>query len=265
LAAYWSYQYAGYPVLFDVHPDNLADHLLFVEGVGVLWTVPVEVTFYAMFPLLWLVYAASRAVGITLIIAVAGGCFLLPPVYHLMNFLPFFGVGLGVALIRHVAPSNAAFLAALALFFCGVPEITNMLGLPAFGGIWRSPINLIASGALVYTCLSAPSAALIFGNRAMAALGAISYSIYLLHWPVMAALTRNTDIEQTPLLYLATVVSLTLTASTVTYWVIERPLRKTVNAIRFPRRSEAHTSGAMMIAESAPIAASSSSASGSSA
>lgn len=39
--------------LYGVTQANLFEHLLFLRGSGVLWTIPVEVQFYALFPVLW--------------------------------------------------------------------------------------------------------------------------------------------------------------------------------------------------------------------
>jgi peptidoglycan/LPS O-acetylase OafA/YrhL len=138
--------------------------------------------------------------------------------------------GIAVSLIGAQLRSSAAFLAALAAFFLAMPGISGELGIPFSEQFWRSPINVAVMAALVYTSISAPVAGLVFGNRIARFLGEISYSLYLLHWPVMATITMNTDIELNVPLYFATVITLSIAAATITCVTIERPARRAINA-----------------------------------
>ena len=63
LASYLWLRWYGIPwPLYGVTGDALLAHLLFVDGTGILWTVPTEIQFYVLFPLFWL-FAARFGVS----------------------------------------------------------------------------------------------------------------------------------------------------------------------------------------------------------
>jgi peptidoglycan/LPS O-acetylase OafA/YrhL len=68
-------------------------------------------------------------------------------------------------------------------------------------------------------------------------LGKVSYPLYLLHWPIMAALIVYTDLKQSLPLYAATVVALSVLTAALVHWAFEEPVRRAI--VRRGRQSDA--------------------------
>ncbi|TSE00190.1 acyltransferase [Skermania sp. ID1734] len=121
----------------------------------------------------------------------------------LWQVLPVFGlVGLAVAI--HVAAGTAQQFQHGLLILVAVAAIA-----------------VIASVTVDQTSLVAKFLAL----RPLVALGAISYGVYLWHWPVFLALDgERTGLTGLPLFGVR--VAATLAIATVSYWVVEKPIRR---------------------------------------
>ncbi|TGS18149.1 MULTISPECIES: acyltransferase [unclassified Mesorhizobium] len=225
LASYLSLSYAGHPIFYAVNSSNLVEHLLFVKGVSVLWTVPVEVHFYLIFIFIWLVFSVNRAIGIISLAAMIPVLLFIPdPLAIRPSQLSFFLIGIMASLVPPFR-SNTAFALAVCAIFVAMPAVSKTLGITVFE-FWRSPLNVAATGTLLYTSINAPLAKLTFGSLPARYIGQISFSVYLLHWPIMAAITTHTDVDDNGPLYVFTVVVLTLLISSLTYFSIEAPARR---------------------------------------
>lgn len=65
----------------------------------------------------------------------------------------------------------------------------------------------------------------LLGRKGMAWIGALSYSLYLWHWPVLAFLRYYTGAEVLDLTFSLLFLILTFTLSLLSYHLVERPLR----------------------------------------
>src|SRR5690606_5198533 len=66
---------------------------------------------------------------------------------------------------------------------------------------------------------------MILGLRPLAALGRVSYGVYLFHWPLFLWLDeRRTGLDGTPLLALR--LGVTLALAVVSYRLLEQPIRR---------------------------------------
>lgn len=212
--------------LYGVTRSNLVEHLLFVRGSGVLWTIPVEIQFYALFPVLW--WAHQRDPVMTcvwaaiLVIALSWGS---PALDGLGRTLGFFLAGVAVSRLPGSRGMNLAFVVALVAFVASLPQVRLAAGM-IDASVWRGPLYPLVVMTLLYTTIHSPLAARIFGNRLACGLGAISYSVYLVHDAVIAVVKAQ-GLGAGSSLLLA--VAGTLALSILTYRIIEVPLRSAIN------------------------------------
>lgn len=83
----------------------------------------------------------------------------------------------------------------------------------------------ITSAVFIFGCARAETGPLawIFGNRVSRHMGALSYSFYLWHWPVIVFLSPERT-GWTPFLLDLVRVAVSLLLAEVTYWFLERPI-----------------------------------------
>lgn len=226
-------------------------HYGVILGSSVLWTIPVEMHFYVLFVgLWWLHHRAPRAMVALCIILIAvywalpiepaGDVRIFP--YYAVFFFSGLLVSRAVSL-NQVQPApwlwELAPLAALP--FLMYPNIYRALfgadGWMARGEyqqMWHDPRYAIAATALLLSALLSPPIIWLLSTKPMRFLGAISYSMYLLHHPIIDLLMAHTAWRSSPFTFLATTFVLTIGASTVTFLLIERPARRSLNALAKP-------------------------------
>lgn len=224
---------------FHLHPvtlDNVVEHLLFWRGSGVLWTIPVEVQFYAVFPLIWFLWRKSSAVAwASVVCAVCAIAWLgFPRTPALAQGFSFFAIGLCVSRLNVLIVADRSiffeliFVFFLLLYVILLPQIKAGIGLPSVG-ILGLPLYMFSLGVLLFATIRSRIAKLVFGNIASRALGKISYSMYLVHSPVLVWILADQVIPKNIgallIFFLISVVGL----STVTYWCIELPLRNWIS------------------------------------
>jgi peptidoglycan/LPS O-acetylase OafA/YrhL len=92
------------------------------------------------------------------------------------------------------------------------------------GGFW---VTEVACAVLIATCVRLPQSlvARALSLRPFRALGIVSYGVYLWHWPVYVVLTpERTGLA--PLLLLGVRLSITLAIAALSYFFLERPIRR---------------------------------------
>jgi len=237
-------------VFYDL-PDRaqVASHVLLLSGKSILWTIPTELQFYAVFVLWWFV-AKKTPVGLPLILAVAATAFLgitrikgslgpIPYELRLPQVISYFAVGalLGVAYrkwpILRQRQHRAAALVLLAVIVM-YPKIFETI----FGerhGLWTDARVFVLMSLVFATIVFAvPAGTKILANAAGDFLGTISYSLYLLHVPVMWAV-RKMPFADT--VRFAIFLALSMGVASLSFWLLERPIGRVMRERLLPQES----------------------------
>ncbi|WP_165405597.1 acyltransferase family protein [Bradyrhizobium genosp. SA-3] len=194
----------------------------FGYSVGVLWSLAVEFWFYITFPaLLYVARKTGYPLAFFLILAVVSIATRLNQTESLtLAYYHQFLIGVIIALLADdqkvpkFLASNIAFNSAVAgLAICVAIPITAR----NLGGYFQGTYAALATGALICCWLQRPPRASL---PIVQGIGAISYSAYLLH-PIIIDYVWKTK-QHLPS-HIPTFVAITLGASLVTYFVIERP------------------------------------------
>lgn len=241
--SYWWWNAHGSPwPFYRVNASNLLEHLLFWRGVDVLWTIPVEVQFYLVFPLLWaLGYRSKRALlAALLILTVAVALMRFPTVPGLLEYLPFFLAGVAVSQIDErpgFRGSDVAFALGVMLYVLSFPQILKAIGLPAgnpipaltFKAPWFSPFYLVLVPGLLWISLCSRLASRTLGSQWAVFIGMISYSIYLLHYVVLRVVTSFPPLKHHPALTFPFFLAAVLLLAWLSYRYLEAPLRSAIS------------------------------------
>lgn len=236
----------------------LLRHLTLQEGTSVLWSIPVEFHYYFWLPLVaWALAAAQRAGGLLLASALAtsagvAAMILWPPAASLVNdvrlgpyLMLFFAGGLAALFSVHQATptprAERAFgwlgLLALLAFVATVPAVAAAIS----GGAFQADLNhrwfaffAVAWSALLLAVVHGPARLRRpFEWRPLRWLGWVSFSAYLWHMPVLAAVTGPMGLAGAPAL--AVFAVLTALVSWASWRLVERPLQR----VRWPRQRSA--------------------------
>lgn len=215
---------------------------------GMLWTLCVEMQFYLVFPFLLRCYERSGVRFPVMLIAgfmvMRALAFLLTGAirdtayFSIVGRIDQFMLGLlaGVAFNRHAwvrKHSPLWFVGAVALVLGYVTLLNKNGGWPrdgVFWIIWPSCEGLVwALFLLAYLSASAFVPAIV--GRVLTAMGTVSYSTYLIHYPILMALIHAKLVFRFPptwpdpalLNAVVLLVPVTYAVSTITYLGIERP------------------------------------------
>lgn len=222
--------------LFKIDGSNILDHLFFLKGTDVLWTVAAEVQFYAAFPLVWMLYRRTDAATTALcLILVVGLCTLFwdksSPVFF--RVVPFFLLGIMASMVK-VERSKAVdflFLASAASVCLALPTVKAAIGFPRATN-WDSVVHMATIFVLLLSAANSNLADRMLGNRFMAFFGTISYSVYVLHLPVLRVLNAYGLFDHGGVAsVVVSVVAVTLVA-TASYYLIENPMRRLISGER---------------------------------
>jgi len=247
----WLFHQQGWPGLYSIDSASLWRHLSLQEGQSVLWSIPVEFTFYLWLPLIALGLQAMAyrqwpaAAQVVMAIGVAGlVLWQWPPAQTQENDIrlgPYLVVFLCGAFAARVdqwqagrAPQLALWgaLAVLAvLAWCvAIPMLWCWLwGLPFqatvsrnwfvfFGVLWSCLLLGVLHGpAWLRAC---------FSWAGIGWVGRISFSLYLWHMPVIWLLQPLQLAQRLPALAAMLVLGASLLLAWLSYWLVERPLSR---------------------------------------
>lgn len=237
------------------NPSTLWAYVLLVQAWGFLgdnpgewnppaWSISIEALAYFLFPfLIWFASRFAKSRPWTLLILIVACGFFLNTVTHwglaavpgISRGLSEFALGCatvglyGSPIARWLQSHLGSVAAALALVVCFALT-------PDTGFI----IGLFTAPLLLALCAKNPVSD-FFGNRVIYFLGEISYSIYLGHflyttiaYRLISPVWMSTG--TIPLLVgLCGIVAFVLTASTLTYFAVERPGRDLLRGRKAPR------------------------------
>lgn len=219
----------------NVTPTQLLLHVGYLNGYlgypslsPVFWTLAIEFQFYLLVAVAYPLLASGHRVVAAGSLAVLGTLALAMP--HERFVFAYLGLfGLGIAAFRLYAGLNdrLVFFAVAA----GLTAVNAMVLSPLVAGV-----GLFAAAAIIF----------VRGPRypALAALGAVSYSLYLLHVPIGGRIVNlGTRFAQTPptqVLVLAAAAAASLVAACGLCWLVEGPAQRWSSRLRYgPRKPKA--------------------------
>lgn len=220
-----------------------AAHLLFLRGVDILWTIPPEIHFYLLFVGLWWLGRRSPILLASLsVVAFAAlwwagfpdfrfRLFGLPVHITLLWTLPYFllGVTLGLLYAHWRVPANwrhHGFALALLLIPLMFPKVLATFTSWEYQ-FWRDIVTLPVVGTVFFALLFlVPEGNSMLENRAGDFIGRVSYSLYLLHIPVLKLM--HEPIVMAPWLMLPLFLAAALLLSQLSFALIESPCRRLI-------------------------------------
>lgn len=206
LTSYLLSQLAREPLSHALYPINdwrrLVAHLLLLHGTDVLWTIPPEMQFYALFGLAWVLRARIGS-GLYVIVALlmvadyfwgfrveeinVYGLIFLP---YIIKALPYFvcGAVMGQMYRHNKIPASMLsnyYLLALAIIPLLYPDIFHLIT-GRESGLWTDTgLLFLLSGIFFAIVFMVPDENVVLANPASDFYGRISYSLYLLHFPIL--------------------------------------------------------------------------------
>ena len=248
LGSFILYQLFANIILYDI-PDlySLLSHLFMFSGVSVLWTIPPEIQFYALFIPLWWLYSKRPEllfflVGLVIFILFfadlprpTGKKFGFYIDVSILRSLPYFLFGMMLGLLySRWTPKRKSHYMVLVLVF--IPLLYPKIFLFITGyehRIWQDLSILLCMGWVFFVLVFfVPDDNWILANKVGDFLGKISYSLYLLHMPVLLALKP----QLTNITYFFVVfILLSISIAYLSFKLIENPSRKLVREIGFSK------------------------------
>ena len=250
LASWWCVR-IGFPVLYAIDTGSLWRHLTLREGVSVLWSIPVEFTFYLVLPVVaiclvgmakvrWPAWAQASAC----VLALLAVTLAWPPAASIENdvrlwpYLAVFLCGAFAARIdvwlRHATPKplmwTAVGVVALAAWCVAIPAVWCALrSLPFEATVsrtWYVFFGLLWAGLLLAVMHGGLWLHRLFAWAPLRWVGLISFSLYLWHMPVLQAMQRLDVVDRAPLFAPWLVLAVALAVSWLSWWVFERPFSR---------------------------------------
>lgn len=238
-----SYGYAGGISSWN----GVMEHLLLQRGDGVFWSIPVEFKYYLISPiLLWVAHRAFQwkfpamhwfLGGLGLVALAVSVSFLWPPISTL-RYLPIFLLGTAAAIYHLAYPkvlerklslqkTTLVTLCTLILAYLILPQTLNeVLGIKVKGhnavtfSIWA----VIGARLLLVLHYRQDIFHWLLTRKLVRHIGNVSFSLYLLHMPVLIWVNQAEAIPA--YLKLAAFLTLSLVAATVSYLFVEFPLSR---------------------------------------
>lgn len=200
------------------------------------WSLSVEEQFYLVWPVFLVVLLKYQ--NFPKIILFISGFFLvslLLSVYYINNksiifyLLPFrafeFCVGailvwiVGYKIHSNILKESLAILGLLCVFY-PVFAYTNETPFPSYNAL----MPCFGAAILIYS-RDVKLAGLLLNNRIAVSIGLISYSLYLVHWPIIIFYKYHQDIEVLNLLTSVSLMMVFLSVAYLMYRFVEQPFR----------------------------------------
>ena len=196
------FTYPPFTTYLPVDVGSVVSHLLLVQNFrpewmykinGVMWTIAIEVQLYAIFPGLARILA-KRGRGVLLAVGLAfwlvfQGFFglMFASVYLRLWFVVLFTTGMAAAHLAYRPPLRGFRTEAWTGLFAATGLATGVAALLTLKSFALSDVPLgvaLASLCALGTVGGGGRLIRILGSRALGALGAFSYSLYLIHHPI---------------------------------------------------------------------------------
>lgn len=248
--SWWTFEAGHRGILYAIDTASLWRHLTLREGVSVLWSIPVEFTFYLWLPLLVLVlramdrrrWPAWAQIGV-FVLALALATLAWPPSEAIENdvalgsYLVVFLCGAFAARVdawlqqARFAPEIWAWvaLAVLMVWCVAIPAVWCRLLGKAFDATvtrsWFLFFGLLWSVLLLALLHGPDRLQRIFAWGPLRWVGLVSFSLYLWHMPVLWLLGSTGLFERSPLLAPWLALAVALAVSGLSWLLFERPQR----------------------------------------
>ncbi|MBQ4847731.1 acyltransferase [Pseudoalteromonas sp. MMG005] len=238
--------------------NSLVGHLLLVYGESVFWSIPAEIQFYFIFLIFWFFakqrsgYIYASIVGVMVLLFLTnfprlyGEIYEIPyNIFNVLRSLPYFFVGVIFGMHYHSfkVPDylrKHGFILVLGLIPLMYPEF-SFVSSDAKRRMWLS-YEVLFVMSTVFFCIVflVPNNNILLANKLGDFLGKISYSLYLLHMPIIVKVDQFTlSVEMKLLVSLV----LSICAAYVSYRFFEKPLatqiRQAANRGNHPKGSMA--------------------------
>ncbi len=227
-------------------PGDVLRAAALIHGTGVLWSIPVEIQFYVVFVAIWAMARRGRLIQALLGLAVLQVAIVATIVagpwahntYTLPFWLHFFLIGtfLGHLSTRiHVVPQNPRIGWALRALVWGIlavgvlapPGIRQALGIPTTHA-FLDPFSVGYPVLLLVLALALPGALQGLARPALRWLGKVSFSVYLIHMPVLVIVQAGAPGWLAPAGLAIVVVGLSLAISALTESLVETGARRAI-------------------------------------
>ena len=222
--------------------NEVTDHLLLLEGRRELWAIPVEFQYYFAIPVISILAVRLSRIWVYLLIAALLGASVSYGIYRPetvfsngLNILPKlcpFLLGSFLALVLHHqtlsrlkaswgASTLILFLSvaglSVATFFyqCRATSCITVSQLP-----WLSVLLGLSVAGLIYSVQQPNLISKALSMKPLVYVGEISFSVYLLHLPIIRLVMTYTDFPSFVAAWTALILSIVI--ASITYRLIER-------------------------------------------
>lgn len=191
----------------------------------VAWTLFHEMLFYLMFLTLVLSRRLGLCVLIGWLVVCASDLAYSYDMYVVSSLNLLFAMGMACAWFYRIGrlPSPALVLA----FGVGTFAIGSVFGHAVIGEKAAQIVLGVASALIILSLACLERDGRLSCSRPFLMLGSGSYALYLVHGPVISALTKldiQFDFFDAPLLAVATMTVIAIAAGFIFHWIVERPL-----------------------------------------
>lgn len=216
------------------------------NAITPLWSLQLELLFSALLPLY--IYASRRVtpvlqIAVYLALATLGAYAAVSS----LTYLPMFGIGVALASLWPRISSGLSRLPArfsalgwsLALIAAVLMTTSHWMLRPVLpmelAGAVTLPIVLVGICVIIVAAVHAPLLRALLSSRPFAFLGLISFSLYLIHEPIVVALSQ---MVAAPIVTVFIAVPVCIAVATVFWYVVERPSHRLSRRIRAGVESE---------------------------